>query len=197
MVLAAPALAFCLAACEGSPDTVRVRPLPAGTIPPTRIIPRSDTSGAPRLMLGDIFNSVTAPTPTPPPPPTPAPVRAVQVQAASQGASAASVARPVYIEECGRSYPDNVARWWAPVLVYRWNPCEALNVIKCESGGSESIWNTQCDAEDRATGHCACGLMQHLPCQAQGDGYASIALGVQKWESRGWQPWQIGGCSPY
>ena len=107
--------------------------------------------------------------------------------------TAASADPPAYAgslsAQCGRNYPPDVEKWASVAAQYSWNICEWANIVDCESDGMEWIMN--------AAGSGACGVMQHLPCQYLGDGAGSIALGFEKYSSRGWQPWTVGGCYPY
>lgn len=90
--------------------------------------------------------------------------------------------------QCGRYYPPDVEKWAHVAAQYSWDLCEWANIVDCESDGMEWISNPSSGA---------CGVMQHLPCQYLGDGAGSIALGFEKYASRGWQPWTVGGCYPY
>lgn len=124
------------------------------------------------------------PTPTPPPPPPPTAPPAAAAAAPPPGGPG-----PVSsLDQCGKSYPSDVVRWSTVAAQYGWNLCEWANIVDCESDGLEWIVNPYSGA---------CGVMQHLPCQALGDGAGSIALGWAKYSSRGWQPWTVGGCYPY
>lgn len=122
------------------------------------------------------------PTPTPvPPTPTPTPRPPGTI------APAPFAAAQTYegIEECGQSFPASVAQWWDTVRQYAWNACSALRIILCESRGDAYAVNASSGA---------CGVMQHLPCQYPGDGPGSISLGFAKYATRGFQPWNVGGC---
>lgn len=121
-------------------------------------------------------------TPTVTPTPTPIPIPTFQAHTAS----AASV---INIEGCGQLFISQVAQWWDLIIQYDWDPCAALRIINCESKGDPWVYNF--------TGSGACGLWQHLPCQYPGDAVGSTALAYQKYASRGWQPWIVGGCYPY
>ena len=93
----------------------------------------------------------------------------------------------IALAHCVGEYPPGVIAWAEVAVAYSWDICEWANIVDCESDGNEWVVNPSSGA---------CGVMQHLPCQHLGDGYASIALGWEKYATRGWQPWTVGGCYP-
>ena len=120
-------------------------------------------------------------TPTPPPTPVPTVVPTMVPAYTPAPISAAAVLQGT--GQCGLR--SSVEQWYALVSSYPWDVCTALRIMNCESGGDMFATNSSSGA---------CGLFQHLPCQHNGDQEANTALAYAKYEGRGWQPWNIGGC---
>lgn len=166
-----------LAACGGS-DAGRAHGGASGVGAMATATSTTTPTPAPRRLVVSASSDGVRPTDTPTATPTatntpeptatrvpPAPTRKPP-QAAAQAQSG--------------TWPAAVEQWRGLVCSYAWNCEDALRRINCESGGNAYAVNPNSGA---------CGLWQHLPCEAQGDPIASTALAWAKYQARGWQPW--------
>lgn len=171
LVLAAISFAACGGSDAGGAHGGTTGVSAVATLPPTKT-----PTPAPRRAIAPIVADGVRPTDTPTATPTatntPEPT-ATRVPAPTQPPP-----RPVYAQ--AGEWSDSVEQWRGLVCSYGWNCEDALRRINCESGGNAYAVNPTSGA---------CGLWQHLPCEAQGDPIASTALAWAKYQARGWAPW--------